>query len=244
MFDVAAYTYAHRGLWGGDVPENSLRAFEAAAREGVGCELDVRVTADGRLVVFHDPTLERMCGQPGRIDQLPFSLVRTFHLPDGSKIPTLEEAFEAMTGLPVLVELKTDETRRGDNGNHAGIPRLIEVLNTSRAIAAVMSFDERAVGGLGHAVRGRPIGQLIEPDEPGDEGRAVMKAIRADQGPASYFAPHVSMLDDIAEQFGHVPLVTWTVRDQKQLAVARAAKAASIFEGFSAALAKSFANTI
>lgn len=243
-FDVADFTYAHRGLWGGDIPENSLRAFEAAAREGVGCELDVRVTADGKLVVFHDATLKRMCGQPGQIDQLPFSMIRTFRLPDGSQIPTLEEAFEAMAGEPTLVELKTDGTKRGDDGNHAGIPALIEILNTSRAPAAVMSFDETAVGWLADAVHNRPIGQLIEPDEPGDEGWAIMKAIRASQGQASYFAPHISSLDYITEQFGYLPRVTWTVRDLPQLASARAHGAAPIFEGFSAALAKSFANTI
>lgn len=243
-FDVADFTYAHRGLWGGDIPENSLRAFEAAAREGVGCELDVRVTADGKLVVFHDATLERMCGQSGRIDQLPFSMIRTFRLPDGSQIPTLEESLEAMAGEPTLVELKTDGTKRGDDGNHAGIPSLIEILNTSRAPAAVMSFDETAVGWLADAVHNRPIGQLIEPDEPGDEGWAIMKAIRASQGQASYFAPHISTIDYISEQFGYLPRVTWTVRDLPQLASARAHGAAPIFEGFSAALAKSFANTI
>lgn len=243
-FDVAAFTYAHRGLWGGDIPENSLRAFEAAAREGVGCELDVRVTADGKLVVFHDATLERMCGQPGRIDQLPFSLIRTFRLPDGSQIPTLDEALEAMAGKPTLVELKTDGTKRGDDGNHAGIPALVEILNSSAAPAAVMSFDESAVDWLADAVHDRPIGQLIEPDEPGDEGWAIMKAIRASQGRASYFAPHISSLDYITEQFGYLPRVTWTVRDLPQLSTARAHGAAPIFEGFSAALAKSFANTI
>jgi glycerophosphoryl diester phosphodiesterase len=243
-FDVGAYAYAHRGLWGGDMPENSLRAFEAAAREGVGCELDVRVTADGKLVVFHDATLQRICSQPGRVDQLPFSLVRTFRLPDGSTIPTLEEAFEAMAGMPTLVELKTDCTKRGNDGNHAGVAPLIDILNASRAPAAVMSFDEDAVDMLGWNVRDRPIGQLIEPDEPGDEGWAIMKAIRASQGRASYFAPHISTIDYISEQFGYLPRVTWTVRDLPQLAAARAHGAAPIFEGFSAALAKSFANTI
>ena len=243
-FDVAAFAYAHRGLWGGDVPENSLRAFEAAAREGVGCELDVRVTTDKKLIVFHDATLERMCGRTGRIDQLDFDAIREVRLPDGSRIPTLEEAFAAMAGQPTLVELKTDGSKRGDDGNHAGIPALIDILNASSAPAAVMSFDELAVDWLGQAVKDRPVGQLIEPDEPGDEGWAIMKAIRADQGAASYFAPHYSVLPHIAEQFGHVPRVTWTIRGLPDLAAARAHGAAPIFEGFSPALAKSFANTI
>jgi glycerophosphoryl diester phosphodiesterase len=243
-FDVSAFTYAHRGLWGGDVPENSLRAFEAAAQAGLGCELDVRVTADAKLVVFHDATLARMCGRLGRVDQLPFSLVRTLRLPDGSQIPTLEEAFEAMAGLPALVELKTDGRKRENNGNHTGIPALIDVLNSASALAAVMSFDETAVEILGSHVQDRPIGQLIEQEEPGDEGWDIMKAIRASQGRAGYLAPHITSLDYIADQFPHLPRVTWTVRTPAELAAARADGAAPIFEGLSPALAMSLANTI
>ncbi len=243
-FDVAVFAYAHRGLWGGGIPENSLAAFEAAARAGVGCELDVRATADAKLVVFHDATLERMCGRPERVDALSLRDLRKITLPDGSAIPTLEEALEAMAGMPTLVELKTDRDKHGDDYNHAGIPHLIDILNSSRAPASAMSFDEDAVGWLGDEVRNRPIGQLIEPDSPGDEGGAIMKAIRADQGPASYLAPHVSCLPDIAGQFPHLPRVTWTIRDLPQLAAARASGAAPIFEGFSPALAKSSGNTI
>ncbi|HZZ35853.1 MAG TPA: glycerophosphodiester phosphodiesterase family protein, partial [Caulobacteraceae bacterium] len=59
---------AHRGLWSPDgPPENSLGAFQAACAAGYGIELDVQLTADGEAVVFHDSTLERMTGQPGRI---------------------------------------------------------------------------------------------------------------------------------------------------------------------------------
>ena len=48
--------YAHRGLHRIDksTPENSVPAFEHAARIGYGIELDVHITADGELVVFHD----------------------------------------------------------------------------------------------------------------------------------------------------------------------------------------------
>ena len=53
---------AHRGFFGKDQrpPENSLPAFAAAAKNGYGIELDVQFTADRRLVVFHDDTLDRM----------------------------------------------------------------------------------------------------------------------------------------------------------------------------------------
>ena len=58
---------AHRGLHTPDqgVPENSLPAFKAAVELGFGVELDVHITKDDKLVVFHDDTLLRACGVEG-----------------------------------------------------------------------------------------------------------------------------------------------------------------------------------
>ena len=58
--------YAHRGLHNSSCPENSLSAFQAAKEAGFGVELDVRFTADKQVVVFHDDTLTRMCGEHRR----------------------------------------------------------------------------------------------------------------------------------------------------------------------------------
>lgn len=58
--------FAHRGLHDDTRAENSLSAFEAACRAGYGIELDVRYSKDGQLIVFHDDTLERMCGDKRR----------------------------------------------------------------------------------------------------------------------------------------------------------------------------------
>lgn len=65
LTDFTGKTYAHRGLHGPGVPENSLPAFRRAARKGVGVELDVQLTRDGVPVVFHDKSLLRMCGWTG-----------------------------------------------------------------------------------------------------------------------------------------------------------------------------------
>ena len=58
--------YAHRGLWGEGIPENSLAAFRRAAEHGFAIELDVQLSRDGEVMVFHDYTLDRVCGKAGR----------------------------------------------------------------------------------------------------------------------------------------------------------------------------------
>ena len=64
--------FAHRGLHSRDmsVPENSLEAFRLAAKAGYGIELDVQLSKDGQVVVFHDDTLDRVCGVHARVDEL------------------------------------------------------------------------------------------------------------------------------------------------------------------------------
>lgn len=99
----------HRGASARE-PENSLRAFERAARDGAdGVELDVLCCRTGEVMVFHDDDLLRLAGRVERIDALTFAALREVTLSGGVGIPTLEEALEACgPHLLVNVELKAD----------------------------------------------------------------------------------------------------------------------------------------
>lgn len=101
--------FAHRGLHDDALPENSLPAFEKAAGEGYAIELDVRMTLDRKLVVFHDAHLRRMTGAPGRVGRKTLaSLKRLRLLGSGERIPTLREVLELVDGrVPILFELKS-----------------------------------------------------------------------------------------------------------------------------------------
>jgi glycerophosphoryl diester phosphodiesterase len=89
---------AHRGACR-RAPENTLEAFRLARELGAdGVELDVRRTADGVLVVSHDPIVEGF----GLLVEHPFAALRDA-VPS---VPTLEEAFDELTGLVVNVEIK------------------------------------------------------------------------------------------------------------------------------------------
>ena len=108
--------FAHRGLHCEDrsVPENSLEAFRLASRAGYGAEMDVRLTKDGQVVVFHDDTLERMCGVPGRVDEKSYDELKLLTLAGTSqRIPLLTEVLETYGGRgPLIVEIKTGPRNR------------------------------------------------------------------------------------------------------------------------------------
>ena len=109
-------SFAHRGLHSEDksVPENSLEAFRLAAAAGYGVELDVQLTKDGQVVVFHDDTLTRVCGVNARVDEKTYNELRLLRLcGTEQRIPLLTEALAVIRGKgPLIVELKNGRRNR------------------------------------------------------------------------------------------------------------------------------------
>ena len=106
---LEGWLYAHRGLHDGnkEIPENSLQAFRLAMENGYGMELDVQLTADGQLVVFHDKTLKRVCGVDRVLHTLTYEELQLYPLPDGSCIPLFSQVLDLVAGqVPLIVEVK------------------------------------------------------------------------------------------------------------------------------------------
>ncbi|MBE6531929.1 MAG: glycerophosphodiester phosphodiesterase [Ruminococcaceae bacterium] len=102
--------YAHRGLHNEERAENSISAFRAAVEAGYGIELDIRLSKDGELVVFHDDTLDRVCGREGKVIDFTSEELAEFKLSgteDG--IPRFADVLALVDGkVPLLVEIKED----------------------------------------------------------------------------------------------------------------------------------------
>ena len=129
--------YAHRGLWGKDIPENSLKAFDKAVKNGFGIELDVQLSKDNAVMVFHDYTLKRMTGAEGKISELTLNELKKLSLINSEeKIPTFKEVLELVDGkVPLLIELK------GENFDSSLCPKVAEILKEYEGIYCVESFN-------------------------------------------------------------------------------------------------------
>lgn len=103
-------TFAHRGLYREDqsLPENTLPAFMKAISCGYGIELDVQLTRDKQIVVFHDETLLRACGVDARVDAYTYAELREMPLFRSShRIPLFSDVLALVAGrVPLIVELK------------------------------------------------------------------------------------------------------------------------------------------
>lgn len=101
---------AHRG-GAREAPENSRTAFQNAAKLGYRyIETDVRATADGTVMAFHDSTLNRVTDRFGRISALPFSEVRRARIGGGDQIMTLEEMLEEFPDVNLNIDVKDQHT--------------------------------------------------------------------------------------------------------------------------------------
>ncbi|MBQ9136799.1 MAG: glycerophosphodiester phosphodiesterase [Lachnospiraceae bacterium] len=102
--------YAHRGLHdnASEAPENSMAAFEKAIEAGYGIELDVQLTKDKIPVIFHDFTLQRVCGVEGKVAEYTYEELQQFSLCGSEqKIPKLADFLKLADGrVPLIIEYK------------------------------------------------------------------------------------------------------------------------------------------
>ncbi len=112
--------FAHRGA-SAQAPENTLAAFElAVAHQADAIELDAKLTADGHVVVIHDPTVDRTTGNHGRVKDLTLAQLQSLDAGSffsekyrGERIPTLEQVFETLgKRIFINVELTNYNTPR------------------------------------------------------------------------------------------------------------------------------------
>lgn len=107
----------HRGA-AAHAPENTLPSFELALRQGADAlELDVHLSADGQVVVIHDPTLDRTCDRRGFVAGRTAAELATmdagYRFPAGrwsgrgAYVPRLAEVLDAWPSVPLLIEIKT-----------------------------------------------------------------------------------------------------------------------------------------
>ena len=130
--------FAHRGLHGGYVLENSPAAFDAAIKLGHGIECDVQAADDGTAFVFHDYELDRLTGARGLLANLTPAALEKIDLNDGhGKIPRLSALLKQVAGqVPLMIEIKSRDLRVG--------PLCLSVRRALEGYggkAAVMSFN-------------------------------------------------------------------------------------------------------
>jgi glycerophosphoryl diester phosphodiesterase len=214
--------FAHRGLhYGSGFPENSLIAFAAALEFGAGIECDLRLTADDRVLVFHDADAWRMCGSPLRIGASTHAELGRLKVGEGP-IPTLESLLALVKGeRPLLLEVKVD----GDVWRW--MPALRRAFACKQGPFGVMSFDPRISRLLKTNMPGVRRGLVVRDSLPAWRRNLAMWLADPD-----FIAVDRAALgnDWVAAVRRRTPVYSWTIRTPEQRAQAEVHADALIWE--------------
>jgi glycerophosphoryl diester phosphodiesterase len=220
--------------------ENTISAVIAAIEHNFSIEVDLQLTADGEIIVFHDDTLERLSEAKGRVDLHDLPSIRAVRLHDsGDHIPTLDEVLEEVSGkVPLILELKSRW-----NGDRRLEQAVATTLANYAGPIAVMSFDPASMRAMRKLMPHLPRGLVAERfnqedwrDVPFFYRFALRHLLAAAAVMPNFIAYDVSALPATAPlSIRHVfdlPLLTWTVRTQDEQDIARSWADQMIFEGF------------
>jgi glycerophosphoryl diester phosphodiesterase len=225
---------AHRGLWRpGEAPENSLSAFDIACQHRFGVELDVRLSADGEAVVFHDERLERLAGMDAAVVDLRAEELQATPLLGGpDRIPTLAEALEVVAGRAMLLV----EIKAVPDGNGVLEARVAELLDRYEGPAAVISFEAEALAWFAARRPHLPRGLDALGLEAGGEQIDVFEAACETAGPHFLVLEKASAASPAARaaRAAGAPVIAWTIRSPEEAGALAADCDNFIFEGFTA----------
>lgn len=240
---LSGRNFAHRGLWdlSGGIAENSLPAFRAAADSGYGIELDVHLTRDGQLAVFHDDTLNRVCGVPGTVESKTYEELKALPL-SGTDLhmPLLSDVLHVVNGkVPILIELKLYGT------SCRLCERVMELLSSYHGKYLIESFNPFALYWFRVHHPEIPRGQLSSRYEPSLGLNPLIKLASTTLIENVLSRPHFiaynHKTDDvlglrICRRLFHAPCFAWTVRSEKDAKSCSPRYDAIIFEHFRPAL--------
>lgn len=213
---------AHRGLHNDELPENSLGAFQNAIEHGYPIELDVRLTDDEKVVVFHDDSLGRMTGKDGYVSKLSSGELNEYKLLNGEKkpseysIPTLEEVLGIVDGkVPLLIEIK--------NAGSVGTleKKTAMLLNDYKGQFAIQSFNPYSVEYFKKHMPDIPRGMLstyfTKNELKGAIKRRVLKTLKMNKvAKPDFIAYNAEFLPNRYVTKTKLPVLAWTVRSNEK----------------------------
>lgn len=229
---LTEWEYAHRGLHGPAVPENSLEAARLAIAAGLGVECDIQRSLDDHAMAYHDWELERLTGTIGATgSRTAAELGELVYLGSSERPARLAELLELVRGqVPLLIELKS----RAGYDVEASCVLVAALLASYRGDHAVMSFDPRVARWFRRHAPHTPCGLVMREDEHGYTQRAWQRRLAFWIARPDFLAYHVEALPNrwvAGLRRRGLPVLAWTVNSPQARARALQCADALISEG-------------
>jgi glycerophosphoryl diester phosphodiesterase len=208
--------FGHRGA-SAYAPMNTIPAFELAQQQGADAvELDVHLSKDGTLIVFHDFMVDSHTDGKGEIAELTIEELKSLDAGSwlsakfaGTEIPTLDEVFEAV-GKKLLVNVEIKSLSMRGDGTEEAVAACIE-RHAMQERVIVSAFNAKVIKRFRPLLPNVPLGYLMSPESMAGSTQVVVN-------PHSYDASHLhyEMVNETqmawAREHGHIVNV-WTVNE-------------------------------
>jgi glycerophosphoryl diester phosphodiesterase len=229
---LTRWEYAHRGLHGEGVPENSLAAARGAIAVGMGIECDIQRSSDDQAMVFHDWDLARLTGQQGETGQTTGAAMAALRYIDSDEAPaTLPELLALVAGrVPILIEIKS----KPDYDVFRTCQIVARALDHYTGDHAVMSFDPRVARWFRQNAAQTCTGLVMREDERGFTQQAWQRRLALWIAEPDFLAYHIAALPSpwvASLRAKGLPVLTWTVNSPETRARATEQADALISEG-------------
>lgn len=228
---------AHKGLFDHQTPENSLTAFQNAVDKNYIIECDVRIIADGTVVVFHDEQLSRMTGRDGYVKNLTKENLTDYKLLDTNEcIPTLEQVLALVDGkVGILIDLKDTQIRVGQLEK-----AVCKLIRHYKGEVAIQSFNPLSLEWFAkyspNVLRGQISSFFKGPDYKGVSSfrKYMLKRLKLNKRSKPNFISYDinDLPNRFVKKYKDLPIIGWTVTSQEQYRKSFNDVANIIFEGF------------
>ncbi len=206
------WEYAHRGLHGPGVPENSLAGFALAAERGLGVECDIQRSRDGCAMLLHDWELDRLTAVTGPIARYSADeLAQIAFLDTEHKLARLDDLLSIVDGrVPILIEIKS---KRGYDVRRS-CRAVARALETYDGRHAVMSFDPRVCVWFAKHAPKTVRGLVMREDDVGMTQEQWQRHAALWAARPEFIAYHVAALPNpmvAALRARGMPVLAWTI---------------------------------
>ncbi len=231
---LTEFDIAHRGLFeaGTELEENTIAAVKAAVEKGLAVEIDVRTTADDIVVVFHDETLDRLTEKTGPVIQWGFQQLKPYNVgQSGKPIPSLPDVMDVVAGkVPIFIEIKSPGPGKDIQKVCAGVRHCFEGY---AGPVAVMSFDPRITAWFRSYMPKYARGVVIGREVLLQWHTRMLIPLWMRKAKPDFIACDINLLPNsfcAGWRKKGKPLLTWTVKEQHMVDIARSHADAIIFE--------------
>lgn len=203
------YIFYHRGYHNKKIPENSILAFKKSIDYQMGIELDIHLTNDNQIVVFHDDNLKRMTGVFKHITELTEEeREKIFLLNSKEHIPLLSDVLNIVHGqVPILIEVKSDFNLK------QLLERLVNILDSYNGLFVIITFNPYILWWFNKHRKNYLTGELFFPEI--EQSKTYLKIknklIRKRITKPDFLLPHITNIN-LKNYHKKYKLIGWTIK--------------------------------